>query len=145
MASTQNVKAVNLIAGEDLNGDFAEILILNASGQVVKPTATTGVVDEVPIGILAEDPGRVTVAGVDSVPVVLLGGGGVMKVKAGGVITSGDIVTVDATSGRVASAGQNPSDMVDTEVGIGYALETAADGDIFEMLAQPVYRSNDAA
>lgn len=145
MASTQNGKAVNLIAGEDLRGDFGEILIINASGQVVKPTATTGVADEVVVGVLAEDPDSANTTLGENVPVALIGAGGVLKVKAGGVITSGDIIIPDATTGRAASGGQNPSDMADLEVGFGIALETAADGDIIAFLAMYIYRSNDAA
>jgi len=104
MASINNSTAVDLTVGEDLNGDVYELLIINASGRVVKPTATTGVADEVVVGVLAEDPGRTTVDGTDSVPVALIDAGGILACKAGGTITAGDILIPDATSGRAASA-----------------------------------------
>ena len=95
MANYQAVKVVSLPAGEDLTGDFAEIVKLNASGQVVKVTAVT----DVTIGVLSESaPSSDTGQGV---PVALIGGGGILKVKAGGAITAGQLIIPHGTDGRV--------------------------------------------
>ena len=140
MASTQAGKAVNMIAGEDLNGDLYEALTVNASGQVVKVTAATDVI----VGFLAEDPGRTTAAGTDTVPVAIVGGGGVLNAKAGAAITAGQIVvshgatTVGTVAGVTGLAGLAADIM-----GAGIALEAAtAAGDIIAVLAMPLAGAN---
>lgn len=133
MASTQKGIAVNLVAGEDLNGDFAEVVAVNSSGRVIKTTAATDVI----VGVVAEDPGRTTVDGEDRVPIALIGGGGVLKMKAGATINAGDIIVPDTDAGRVAGVA-NIAALVANQMGVGYALEAAVDGDIFEVLVMSV-------
>ena len=142
MASTQNAKAVNLIAGEDLRNSFGMVLKFEDDADVAKVIKATAVTDTV-IGVLAENPDSVATTDGETVPVALLAGGGVVKVLAGGTITAGDLVVVDATAGRVASGGASQAALVADAVAIGVALESAVDGDIFEMLAQVMTSSTE--
>ena len=131
MASYQSCKVVSLPAGEDLTGDFAEALTVNSSGQVIKTTAATNHI----VGALAENP-AVSTTGV-AVPVAIIGGGGILKIKAGGAITAGQLVVPSATAGRVDGVADIGS-LADDQMAIGVALENAADGDIFSVLAQTI-------
>ena len=131
MASYQSCKVVSLPAGEDLTGDFAEALTVNSSGQVIKTTAATNHI----VGALAENP-AVSTTGV-AVPVAIIGGGGILKIKAGGAITAGQLVVPSATAGRVDGVADIGS-LADDQMAIGVALEDAADGDIFSVLAQTI-------
>jgi len=131
MASAQSTVAVNLVAGEDLRGDLYEIVTVNVSGQVVKATAVT----ETVVGVLAEEPRTDAVSTGETVPVVLLQG--IVKVKAGGVVTAGDLVVPDVTAGRVIGV-TGVGALAADSMAIGVAMVTAADGDIFEMLAMPI-------
>lgn len=136
MASYQNVKAVNLIAGEDLRGDVYELLQIENDagvGKVIKTTAVT----ETPIGILAEEPSADFSTDGYTVPVVLIASGGVAKVKAGGTITAGQLIVPDTTTGRVAGVA-NVGALAADSMAIGVALESAVDGDIFEVLLSPI-------
>ena len=131
MASAQSTVAVNLVAGEDLRGALYNILVVNTSGQVVKATVVT----ETVVGILAEEPRTDAVSTGETVPVAILQG--IVKVKAGGVVTAGDLVVPDATTGLVIGV-TGVGALAADSMAIGIALVTAADGDIFEMLAMPV-------
>ena len=131
MASYQSCKVVSLPAGEDLTGDFAEALTVNSTGQVIKTTAATNHI----VGALAENP-SVSTTGV-AVSVAIIGSGGVLKIKAGGPITAGQLVVPSATAGRVAGVADIGS-LVEDQMAIGVALEDAADGDIFSVLAQTI-------
>lgn len=126
MSSSQNVKVVNLIAGEDLRGDVYEILKVNASGQVIKTTAVT----DTTVAILAEEPRSDADTTGTGVPVVLVAGGGVGVVKAGATITAGQLLVPDATAGRVAGVTGAGGLAVDS-MSIGVALDSAVDGDEF--------------
>ena len=132
MASSQSTVAVNMIAGEDLRGDIYELLKIEDDsnvGKVIKVTATT----DTPIGILAEDPDSVATTDGMTVPVVLLQG--IVKIKAGGAVTAGQLLIPDATAGRVIGVANQAALAADV-VSVGIAMESAVDGDIFEMLAQ---------
>ena len=131
MSNYQAVKVVTLPAGEDLTGDFAEIVKLNASGQVIKVTAVT----DITIGALSESaPSSATGQGV---PVALIGGGGIIKVKAGAAIAAGNLLIPDGTDGRVAGIA-NIAALVANQMAFGIALSAAADGEIFSALAMPI-------
>lgn len=134
MSSAQSTVAVNMIAGQDLRGDLYEILQVeddSGVGKVIKATAVTQVV----VGILGEEPRTDATTDGESVPVVLLQG--IVKVKAGGTVTAGDIVVPDVTAGRVIGVADIATLVADS-FALGIALQTAADGDIFEMLALPM-------
>lgn len=134
MASFQSTVAVNMIAGEDLRGDIFEILQIEDDSNVGKVIKATAVANTV-IGILAEDPdSEATTDGV-TVPVILLQG--IVKVKAGATITAGQLIVPDTTAGRVAGVA-NAAALAADSMAIGVALQSAVDGDIFEMLAQPI-------
>lgn len=132
MASTQSTKAVNLIAGEDLRGDFAELLTMENDSDVAKVIKTT-LPTQTPVGILGENPNPDISTDGLTVPVVLLQG--VVKVKAGGSVTAGQLLVADTDAGRVVGVASQAALAADT-VSVGVALESAADGEIFEMLAQ---------
>lgn len=134
MASSQNTKVVNLIAGEDLRSDVYEILQIEDDsdvGKVIKATAVGNTV----IGVLAENPRTDVSTDGYSVPVALLQG--VVKMKAGAAITAGQLIVPDATAGRVAGVA-NAGALAADSMAIGVALVSAADGDIFEVLAMPI-------
>ena len=134
MAATQSTKVVNLIAGQDLRGDFGELLQIENDGGVGKVIKTTGVTNT-PVGILAEEPDTAATTDGEIVPVALLEG--VVKVKAGATITAGQIIVPDSTPGRVAGVA-NVGALAADSMGIGIALESAVDGDIFEVLAMTI-------
>ena len=124
MASHDAVKTVTLIAGAAItNGQVLEV----TGARTVAPTgATTDIV----VGVAAE-----TVASGSDVPVALLQG--IVEVEAGvGGVTAGNICVPDATGTvtEVASIAAIPVD----SMGCGIALNTAAAGEIFEMLAQVI-------
>ncbi len=131
MASYEDCKTVSLVAGGDLRGAFAEALTIDSSGQVVKTANATSHC----IGALAEDPARDTTGLV--VPVAVVGGGGVLKIKAGATITAGQLVVPSVTEGRVAGVADVGA-LADDQMAIGIALEEAADGQIFSLLAQVI-------
>jgi hypothetical protein len=134
MASSQSTVAINLIAGEDLRSDVYELLQIEDDSDVGKVIKTTAVTNT-PIGILAENPRTDATTDGETVPVVLLQG--VVKVKAGATITAGQLIVPDTTAGRVAGVA-NVAALADNSMAIGVALESAIDGDIFEMLAMPI-------
>jgi hypothetical protein len=100
-------------------------------GKVIKATAVTNTV----IGILAENPRTDLTTDGLSVPVVLLQGK--VAVKAGGAVTAGDLIVPDATAGRVIGV-TGVGALAADSMAIGIALESAVDGDIFNMLAMPI-------
>ncbi len=133
MASVQSTRAVNMIAGQDLRGDLYEILQVEDDGgvgKVIKVTAVTQVI----IGVLGENPDGAATTDGETVPVVLLQG--VLKMKAGGTVTAGDIVVADTDAGRVVTVADIATLVADS-FAIGIALETGVDGDIVEVLAMP--------
>ena len=134
MASSQSTVAVNLIAGEDLRGDVFELLYIEDDSDVGKVIKTTAVA-QTPIGVLAENPNADQTSDGETVPVILLQG--VVPVKAGGTVTAGDILVPDTTAGRVIGV-TGVGSLADNSMGIGIALVSAVDGDIFEMLAMTV-------
>ncbi|MEE8609005.1 MAG: hypothetical protein V3S55_15480 [Nitrospiraceae bacterium] len=140
MASAQSTVAVNMIAGEDLRGDLFEILQVEDDGgigKVIKATAVTQVV----VGVLAEEPRTDITTDGETVPVALLQG--IVKLKAGGTVTAGDLVVPDSTPGRVVTVATIAAMAIDS-FALGIALKTAADGEIFEMLAFPMTSATDA-
>lgn len=134
--SYESTRAVTLIAGEDLRSDVFELLQFENDGGVAKVIKTTAVTDAA-IGILAENPRTDVTTDGQAVSVVMLAGGGRAMVKAGATITAGQLVVADTTAGRVAGVADIAA-MVADSMAIGVALESAADGDIFEVLLQPM-------
>ena len=140
MASAQSNIVVNIIAGEDLQGDLHELLQVEDDGGVGKVIKATAVTDLV-IGVLAENPDGVEATDGLMVPVMLLQG--IVKMKAGGVVTAGDVVIVDAgTPGRAITVADIAAMAADSYA-VGIALETAADGEIFQCLAMPMVSATD--
>lgn len=134
MASAQSTTAVNMIAGEDLRGDVYELLQVENDGDVGKVIKTTAVTNT-PIGVLAEEPRTDATTDGETVPVVLLQG--VVKMKAGATITAGQLIVPDVTAGRVAGVA-NVGALAADSMAVGVAMESAVDGDIFEVLAMPI-------
>ncbi len=139
MASAQSTVAVNLIAGQDLRGDLYELLHMEDDSGVAKVIKTTAVTNS-PIGVLAEEPRTDATTDGETVPVALLQG--IVKVKAGAAISAGELIVPDTTAGRVAGVA-NQAALVADSTAIGIALQDAADGDIFEMLAQVMTSSTE--
>ena len=133
MANIQAGKCVTLVAGEDLRGDYGEILTIDTDGRVVRADAAT----EVVVGVLAEDPRKDAATTGHGVPVALIGTGGVLKGKAGAAITAGQLLVPTATAGRIGSVDDSGS-LVADQMAFGIALEGAAGGEIFSFLAMPI-------
>ena len=133
MANYQSCKTVSLVAGEDLRGDMYEALTVNSAGLVAKTTQTTDVI----IGTLAEEPSKDAATTGKTVSVAIIGGGGVLKMKAGAAITAGQLLVPVATAGRVAGVADIDGIGIN-QLAVGMALEGAADGDIFSVLAQSI-------
>ena len=133
MANYQSCKTVSLVAGEDLRGDVYGALTIDASGRAVKTSAATSLI----VGVLAEEPRKDMATTGETVPVAIIGGGGALKMKAGAAITAGQIVIPSATAGRVAGVA-NIAALAANEMAVGVALEAAADGDVFSVLAQTI-------
>lgn len=138
MATVQNVTVVSIPRGASLVGDFGEVVKINASGQAILTAAAT----DVAVGVVAEAPnaastgvGRATPPTGSAVAVALFQGGGILKAKAGAAITAGQLVVLDSTAGRLAGVA-NVAAVTDDSLMLGVALQAAADGEIFEMLAQ---------
>ena len=102
MATTQCEVVVSMVCGENLSGDQYELLTINSSGQVVKqtycrpPTSSSG--------FWPKSPGTTTAG--DRVAVALIGGGGILKCKAGNAITAGQVAHLQTprTAGRHGKA-----------------------------------------
>ena len=133
MANYQSCKTVSLVAGEDLRGDVYEALTVNDVGRAVKTSAATSHI----VGALAENPASDRDTTGLTVPVAIIGGGGVLKMKAGAAITAGQLIVPDAIAGRVAGVA-NMAGLAADQMAIGVALEAASDGDVFSVLAQTI-------
>lgn len=138
MSSSTSVKCVTLPAGEVLAGDLYELVKIEDDagvGKVIKTTAAT----DTAVGVVYESMDDQSGADGEPVTVALIAAGGIGEVKAGGAITAGDIVVPDAAvAGRAASGGADVAALAADVVGIGIALETAVDGDVFKVLFQQV-------
>lgn len=134
MATYEGGKIVTLTAGEDLRGDLYEILQVENDSDVGKVIKATGVTNTV-VGVLAEEPYSGESTDGKGVSVALLQGK--IKVKAGASVTAGQLVVPDTDAGRVAGVA-NVGALAADSMAIGIALESAADGEIFTMLAMPI-------
>ncbi len=131
MASSQNTKSVNILAGETLVGaPLAAALSIDATGRVVEADTATSVI----VGFLAEQPDQSQTTLGENVAVALVGGGGVGKVVANAAITAGNLIIPTTTAGEVAGAA-NIAALIANQMAVGIALEAAtAQGDIIEVL-----------
>lgn len=125
--ASQNVKSVTLTAGESLDGDIYEIVMVDTDGTVIKTTAAT----DAAIGVISESLDATTGADGNAVRVDLFGAGGILEVKAGGTITAGDLVAADGTS-----AGADLAAVAADVVVVGVALESAVTGDVIQVIGQ---------
>ena len=134
MATQESIKLVTMTAGQDLRGDQYEILQIEddgGAGKVIKATAVTNTV----VGVLYEKPNADIDTDGNGVAVAMLHGK--VKLKAGGTVTAGGLVVPDVTAGRVVTVA-NAGALAADSMAIGVALETAADGEIFTMIAMPI-------
>ncbi len=137
MAYEECSKTVTLIAGADLrNSDgsstVGEVVTLGATG-VVKTSAVTSAI----YGVLASDVrSDVSTLG-KPVTVAVIGGGGVLKMKAGAAISPGQLIVPHTSAGRVAGKA-NIAALVAHQMAAGVALSPAANGDVFSVLAQTI-------
>lgn len=132
MVASQSMKLVSLPAGESLAGDIYELLTIENDSNVGKVIKTTGPT-VTPIGVLMESVDATTGADGRTVAVALLQG--IVPVKAGGSVTAGQILVADTDAGRVVGVANVAALAADT-VAVGVALESASDGQVFNMLAQ---------
>lgn len=127
MAIQQVLTEVNIPANADLStNQYFFVKITNSSGTGQVALAGDG---EFAIGVLQNKP---SAAG-DVAKVAI---SGIAKVEAGGSITAGDPVAVDA-SGNAVSASSG-------DIVVAVAVNSADDGDIFEVLldARNAYANN---
>lgn len=133
--SYEKASAVNMIAGEDLRGDLFELLTIENDGdvgKVIKAASATAI----GVGVLAEEPRADASTDGENVPVVILDGS-IVLMKAGGAITAGNIVVPTTTAGRVGGVAGTGA-LADDQMGVGIALESAVDGDVFQVLGMPI-------
>ena len=125
MSITNNLKVVNLPAGEDFNGARYCTVRIDSNGRARTATAATQVV----VGVVAEDPKRTTASdGSDEVAVAMIGGSALGLVKIGATVTAGQIL-VGAADGEAAGVADSGSLAVDSQ-GFGVALRGGGDGDV---------------
>lgn len=137
MALTEGVRTISIEAGADLSDSQFVFVNVNTSGQLALPSAGGR-----SVGVLLERPGQnagTGTGGADqstgfAAEVGALNGSQRLKVTAGGAITAGSEIKADASGHAV-----NADTEANNEYVLGVALETAADGDIFEFLPL-VYR-----
>lgn len=134
MSSYESAKAVTLTAGEDLRGDLYELLQFENDGGVAKVIKTTAVANTA-IGILAEEP-RTDVS-TDGLGVTVMLLDGIVPMKAGGSVTAGQLIVPDTDAGRVVGVA-NAGALAADSMAVGVALESASDGEIFQVLAMPI-------
>ena len=101
MATYDSVKTVSMIAGADLRTHINSAVTVNNSGRAVLTDSATdhmvGVVAAAPTG------GSGSVVGV-----AVIGGGGIMPMRAGAAITAGQLLIPDgSTDGRVSGVSQH--------------------------------------
>ena len=149
MSQYEKATIVTMTAGGDLRNERGALLRVDNTGRVQLATAAAGAV-----GVLAMNPdgsstqrsGAVGTAETGTgttgnvVPVALIGCGGILTVRAGAAITAGQLIVVDATAGRAAGVAAF-TNLTGNQMGVGFALEAAADGEFFRMLAQPLFKS----
>jgi len=115
MAVQESRDTRTFIAGEDLSSSQFKFVTLEADGQVDLADADA----ENCIGVLINDPA----SGSEATVVI----SGKTMVTAGGAITAGDEIVTD-TSGDAVELTTSSSA---TAITMGYALEDAADGQVF--------------
>ena len=113
MAVQESRETRTFIAGEDLSSSQFKFVTLEADGQIDLADA------ERCIGVLINDPA----SGSEATVVI----SGKTMVTAGGAVTAGDEVCTD-TSGDAVELSTSSSA---TAITMGYALEDAADGQVF--------------
>ena len=124
MSTHQATVGVTLVAAGALSvGQCVEV---NSSGQASLVNATTDVV----AGVAGE-----TVSAGDAVTVNQLTG--IIECIAGGTITAGQLVVPAATLGRVTGVASIAALAAGT-MAIGTALDGAAAGEVFRVLAKPL-------
>ena len=120
MSFDESVKTISIPANTDLSTkQYFGIEIANSSG--VGQAALAGNGEDV-VGVLYNKP-----SAADRPATVAISG--VVKASAGGTITAGDDVGLDAAGEFVSAA---TGDVI-----VGVALASAVDGDIFPLLLQP--------
>lgn len=133
MSTFQATRAVTMTVGGNLNGALYEALTVNASGQVVRVSTATQVI----VGVLGEEPGRVTTAGADTVPVILLHG--IILAKVGATVTPGQIaVSNGATTNGTLTGVAGLGNLAVDQMGVGVFLEGGTAGQVVRMLAMPI-------
>ena len=140
MAVYESCTVVTMTAGGDLRSDIYKSLQLNSAGRVVLTDAVTDVI----IGYLAENPrSDIVTTGID-VPVVIVGGGGRMKARAAAAVTRGHLIVPSAVSGKEGQVQgiANIAALVANQMAVGYALETAAEDQVFEVLGMTIAGPN---
>jgi len=115
MAVMESRDTRTFIAGEDLSAAQFKFVTLEADGQIDLADADA----ENCLGVLINDP---TSGGAATVVI-----SGKTMVTAGGAVTAGDAVVTDASGDAVELTTSSSA----TAITMGYALEDAADGQVF--------------
>ncbi len=139
MASSQNTKSVNILAGATLvAAPLGAALAIDNTGRVILAALANAVI----VGFLAEQPDQTQDTTGENVPVAVVGAGGVGKVVAQAAIAVGDFIIPTTTAGKVAGVTGLASIPVDV-MAVGVALEaaTAAD-DVIEVLYMTIAAAN---
>lgn len=127
MATTHTYVAKSFIAGEDLSSAKWKFVTLETDGKVDVADADA----EAILGVAMTNPDAV-----DKAVTVALSG--IVKVTAGGSITVGDEVVTDASGDAVEKSTSSSA----TAVTAGVALQSADDGDVFQIQLVPFGTGN---
>jgi hypothetical protein len=127
MATTGVYVAKSFEAGVDLSAAKWKFVTLEADGQVDLANADA----EAVLGVALTNPDTVGQA-------VSVATSGVVKVYAGGTVTAGDELAVDASGDAVEKSTSSSA----TAVTAAIALSSAVDGDIFEVQLVPMGAGN---
>ena len=136
VATTQNIKTLTMVAGEDLNGKLYHALSVSSTAAIKGQLEMTDAATDVVAAILYSDPGRTIAAG-DVVTVMPIAGGGIGLVKANSAIAAGNLLIPTATDGEVADVA-NIAALGANQMAFGIALEDAVADQIFQFLAMPI-------
>ena len=139
MALFENVKQITLPAGSDFTSARLHLVTLATDGELDLATNGDGLP---PVGIVAMDADSSDTGTV--VPVALIAAGGLMTGIAGGAVTRGQLLVADASGAN--SAGRlvgvtNMAGLSSNDMGVGIALEAAANGESVLFAAMPVFKS----
>ncbi len=133
MTASTNITTVTMEAGEDLSKGIYLAVAVNASGQVVKPTA----INQPIIGNVAGNVPTAAAAG-GAIPIVLTGTGGIANFIANDAVTAGELaISVAAGEGKITGVA-GVANLPTTQHAFGIVLDSGVANQVVRVLMQPI-------